>query len=131
MKRVTFIFGLAIAIVIAAFTIFYIQDCAEDTDPPLTQKTELQIDESSLDWDVDKILDTYTLTITGTITNVSGRRLTYAEVTFTVYNSSNVVIGTALANINYLDSGAKWNFSALAVTSEQPARFVFANFTTL
>jgi hypothetical protein len=50
--------------------------------------------------------------ITGTIVNRRGRKLSYAEITFNLYDRSGAQVGTAIANINGLEPGGSWNFKA-------------------
>jgi hypothetical protein len=50
--------------------------------------------------------------ITGTVVNRRGRKLRYAQIKFILYDSSGAQVGTALANINDLEAGARWNFKA-------------------
>lgn len=133
MKKISLIF-ICVAIIallgisIYAYTVF---DNENKSPSSATSADKLVIDEESIEWDIDNLGGTYALTITGVITNVSGRTLSYADVTFTVYDKYDNVIGTALDNINYLSAGATWKFSAIAITTEKPSRFVFANFTTM
>lgn len=54
----------------------------------------------------------YTVKITGTAKNVSGRNLSYASVEFSVYDSAGNNLGTALDNINNLGKGDTWIFEA-------------------
>lgn len=42
----------------------------------------------------------YTVTVTGTIENTTNKDLTYISVEYKIYDSSNAVLGTALANSN-------------------------------
>jgi len=50
--------------------------------------------------------------ITGTVVNRRGVTLSYAQITFILYDGSGAQVGTALANINDLESGGRWNFTA-------------------
>lgn len=50
--------------------------------------------------------------ITGTVVNRRGRKLGYAQITFNLYDESGAQVGTALANINGLEPGGRWNFKA-------------------
>lgn len=54
----------------------------------------------------------YTVKITGTAKNVSGRSLSYASVEFSIYDSAGNNLGTALDNINNLGKGDTWRFEA-------------------
>jgi hypothetical protein len=55
-------------------------------------------------------------TIRGTVINRRDTRLTYAEIRFTLYDAAGNQVGTAMANINDLASGAKWSFEAVAIS---------------
>lgn len=133
MKKISLLFVCVAIMVLLGFSIYACNIFKDDNNPPpsSTPANMLVIDEESIEWDIDNLGGTYALTITGVITNVSGRTLSYADVTFTVYDKYDNVIGTALDNINYLSAGATWKFSAIAITTEKPSRFVFANFTIL
>lgn len=51
--------------------------------------------------------------IVGSVVNGTGRRLRYAQVTFSLYDGSGARVGSAMDNINDLDPGAVWNFKAI------------------
>ena len=57
-------------------------------------------------------------TIVGRIRNNSGKRYSYAQVTFNLYNSAGEQVGTALANVNGLDPGGVWRFKAVGFTGD-------------
>jgi hypothetical protein len=50
--------------------------------------------------------------VTGTVINRRSNTLRYAEIRFNLYDESGAQIGSALANINDLEPGARWNFKA-------------------
>lgn len=50
--------------------------------------------------------------VTGTVINRRPRKLSYAQITFNLYDESGARVGTALANINGLEPGERWNFKA-------------------
>jgi len=50
--------------------------------------------------------------ITGTVINRRNRKLSYAQITFNLYDESGAQVGTAIANINGLEAGGKWKFKA-------------------
>ena len=50
---------------------------------------------------------------TGVITNTTGRRLRYLEVTFPLFDAAGKQVGTAIANENNVAPGARWQFRAL------------------
>ena len=55
--------------------------------------------------------------ITGTVVNRRTNKLGYAQITFNVYDKSGAQVGSALANINGLEPGGKWNFKAVAFST--------------
>jgi len=50
--------------------------------------------------------------ITGIVENRRKRKLSYAQISFNLYDSSGAQIGSAIANINGLEPGGKWKFEA-------------------
>lgn len=51
--------------------------------------------------------------IEGKLKNVSGKDITYAQIEFSVYDSSGALIGSAWANISSLKNGETWKYSAV------------------
>lgn len=62
--------------------------------------------------------------ITGSITNITGKDLSYISVEYKIYDSNNAVIGTALANANNISAGEVWKFEAMSFTffESKPAK---------
>jgi hypothetical protein len=56
----------------------------------------------------------FSLEITGTVINRRSTRLTYVQITFNVYDQTGARVGSALANINGLEAGERWNFRAIS-----------------
>jgi hypothetical protein len=50
--------------------------------------------------------------ITGTVVNRRPNKLNYAQIQFNLYDGTGAQVGTALANINGLEPGGRWNFTA-------------------
>lgn len=75
----------------------------------------------------------YTVTVTGTIENTTGKDLSYISVEYKIYDSSNAVIGTALANANNIGKGETWRFEAnsLGWFDQRPAKVTFSEIQTL
>lgn len=75
----------------------------------------------------------YTVTITGTIENTTGKDLSYISVEYKIYDSSNAIIGTALANANNIGKGETWRFEAnsLGWLDQRPAKVTFSEIQTL
>lgn len=51
-------------------------------------------------------------TITGIVENRRSRKLSYAQITFNLYDESGAQVGSAMANINGLEPGGRWKFEA-------------------
>lgn len=54
----------------------------------------------------------YYVTISGALKNISNTKLTYVSITFTLYDKDGYNVGTAMANMNYLDAGGIWKYEA-------------------
>jgi hypothetical protein len=50
--------------------------------------------------------------ITGTVINRRDHKLSYAQISFNLYDASGAQVGSAIANINGLEPGGRWNFKA-------------------
>ena len=57
--------------------------------------------------------DGYALYIEGTVTNNSGRDLTYAQILIPTYDADGNKVGDAMDNINNLKDGETWKFKAM------------------
>lgn len=66
--------------------------------------------------------------ITGTVVNRRNRTLKYAQISFNVYDASGAQVGSALANINGLEAGGRWNFKATAF-GQKATSYKFSNLT--
>jgi hypothetical protein len=55
--------------------------------------------------------------ITGTVVHRRDYKLSYAQITFNLYDASGAQVGTALANINGLEPGGRWNFEAVGFST--------------
>lgn len=75
----------------------------------------------------------YTVTVTGTIKNTTGKDLSYISVEYKIYDSSNAVIGTALANANNIGKDETWRFeaSSLGWFDQRTAKVTFSEIQTL
>ncbi len=62
-------------------------------------------------------------TINGSMKNISGKTLSYASLTFALYDKDGAQIGTAIANINNLTADSVWKYSASPLTTEDWSRF--------
>ena len=55
----------------------------------------------------------YALCIEGTVTNNSGRDLSYVQILIPTYDADGNKVGSAIANINNLKDGETWKFKAM------------------
>lgn len=62
-------------------------------------------------------------TINGAMKNISGKTLSYVQLTFALFDSDGAQIGTAIANINNLTADSVWKYSASALTLENWTSF--------
>jgi hypothetical protein len=80
------------------------------------RKSEEEYDSNGLIllWKTVKAVETQFLgmEITGTVINRRNKTLNYAQINFSIFDESGAQIGSALANINGLEPGARWNFKA-------------------
>lgn len=69
--------------------------------------------------------------ITGALVNNTSSKYSYVEIQFTVYDSDDYNLGSALANMNNLGGKEKWKFDAvlLSFPETEPARFKLAEIT--
>jgi DNA-directed RNA polymerase subunit RPC12/RpoP len=56
--------------------------------------------------------------ITGTVVNEGNKTLNYAQIQFNLYDDSGAQVGSAVANINGLEPGGRWNFKAVTFTNK-------------
>lgn len=61
--------------------------------------------------------------ISGSMKNISGTTLSYAQIIFALFDSQGAQVGTAVANINNLVADAVWKYSATPLTTEPFASF--------
>lgn len=61
--------------------------------------------------------------IEGSVKNISGSELAYAQITFALYDAEGAQIGSAVANINNLADGATWKYSAVPLTMDSFSTF--------
>lgn len=80
------------------------------------RKAEEEFDSNGLIllWKTVKATETQFLgmEITGTVINRRSKTLNYAQINFSIFDESGGQVGTAFANINGLEPGARWNFKA-------------------
>lgn len=73
----------------------------------------------------------YSAVVKGTAKNISKKNFSYASVEFIIYDSAGNNLGTALANINNLQSGDTWQFEAnlFSFPSSKPISYKLAEIT--
>ena len=65
-------------------------------------------------------------TISGSLKNISGKTISYVQISFSLFNADGAQIGTAVANINNLASDAVWKYSATPLTMDEWSSFQFS-----
>ncbi len=105
---------------------------SDSTDTTTSQNTEGNGTESdAVIVDKFEIMDDFTterdevglLYITGSVKNLKGRDLSYAQITFNLYDANGAQIGTALDNINNLEEDGLWKFRALVFDDSAVASY--------
>lgn len=86
---------------------------AADTAPSEPEPTPAP--DLALQGEVTETKDAVAAYYEGIVINNKDRDLSYAQVTFTLYDADGNQIGTALDNINNLKAGGTWKFKALAL----------------
>lgn len=124
MKKFTIILCTVLVLLCVSFSFV---GCFDDVDDK-----DLSVSGENISIDYTEYFG-YTVKITGTITNTTGKNLSYISVEYKIYDSSNAVIGTALANANNIGSGETWRFeaSSLGWFDQRPAKVVFSEIQTL
>ena len=83
-----------------------------------SRKSEEEYDSNGLVllWKTVKATETKFLgmEITGTVINRRSKTLNYAQINFSILDESGAQVGSAFANINSLEAGARWNFKAIS-----------------
>lgn len=88
---------------------------------PSTESISSIIDQISSETNSLKLLNwetkagEYSSSVVGKIKNEGTKAVSYAHITFIVYDAEGNQIGTALDNINNLEAGATWAFSAMVL----------------
>ncbi|MDE6200336.1 MAG: FxLYD domain-containing protein [Clostridiales bacterium] len=100
---------------------FAFAGCIDDNDEKLSVSNE------NVSIDYNEYLG-YSVKVTGSITNTTGKDLSYISVEYKIYDGSNAVIGTALANANSIGAGETWKFeaSSLGWFDERPSLVKFS-----
>lgn len=62
--------------------------------------------------------DTYSATITGTVTNTTDQDKDYVQISYNLYDKDGNLIGNAYDNANSLKAGSSWKFEAYATVSD-------------
>ncbi|MRT18405.1 zinc ribbon domain-containing protein, partial [Vitellibacter sp. q18] len=68
--------------------------------------------------DITSETDSMATYIKGVIKNNSGHDISYAQVTFTLYDKDGNQLGTAMDNINDLKKDGTWKFKAMGMNTD-------------
>lgn len=83
-----------------------------------TGKTDIKTEKKSnlelLDWSISKG-EFGNPTIIGKVKNNRNKEYSYVQITFNLYDASDALVGTAVANVNNLEPGEIWKFQALCL----------------
>lgn len=120
--RVLAIVGLVLSIIAIAATLI-MQKATSDAIDKATQQAQDQIAQASGDkteelkdqfpmTDVTVAADQFTYKISGTITNKSGKDVSYVSLTFALKDESGAKIADAYANTSTLKKDGTWKFEA-------------------
>jgi hypothetical protein len=85
------------------------------------------VDKNGLTLDLKSITterDSFGITINGVVFNRNKKKLSYAQISFNLYDSSGAQVGSAFANINGLEPDGAWKFSAIGL-AETASKFKF------
>lgn len=105
MKKFT---AILCTILIVIFALFAFASCFDDSE-------KLSVSNEKVKYEFTEMLG-WQVKITGSITNTTGKKLSYISVEYKIYDSSNAVIGTALANANNIGANETWKFEAMSFT---------------
>lgn len=67
--------------------------------------------------------------IVGSYKNVSGKDISYVQITFALYDKSGAQIGTAVDNINNLTKDSVWKFKAVPLVTDEWTKFKITEIT--
>ena len=74
--------------------------------------------------------DSFAIYISGIIKNNAGKEISYAQITFNLFDKDGNQLGTAMANISNLAKDATWKFKAMGInTDDAVASYKLAEIT--
>lgn len=120
-------FWAIIIVIIIAIAVSQGENNTTQTGTNLTTETK-QTQEKFTLVDSEGSYDGFAYYVTGTVKNNTKKQYSYVQVIFNLYDTDGAQIGTAMANINNLESNGTWKFKALGVT-EQVASYKLAEIT--
>ena len=95
---------------------------ALESTPPETVSTALAaapIEKPNLELLSDECtVNDYSTHVVGKVKNNTSKQYTYVQIQYALYDKSENQIGTALANVNGLESGGTWKFDAIGIPTE-------------
>lgn len=126
MKKIMTTFCAVLLVLCVSFAFVGCIDTKDETDARLSVSSE------NISIDYNSYLG-YSVKVTGFITNTTGNDLMYISVEYKIYDSSNAVVGKALANANSIGAGETWKFeaSSLGWFDERPATVKFSKIQTI
>ena len=98
------------------------QVSATESTPPETVSTALAaapIEKPDLELLSDECtVNDYSTHVIGKVKNNTSKQYTYVQIQYALYDKDENQIGTALANVNGLESGGTWKFDAIGLPTE-------------
>lgn len=95
-------------------------DASSTSDSDNTVQEEIS-DFELLDWEIVK--EEYSTNIVGKVKNNTDEESSYVQITFNLYDESEALVGTAMANVNNLEAGGIWKFEAICMEEFKTAKF--------
>ena len=89
----------------------------QEYEEPVAEETEYVFTENPSCYN-----DGYWDHIVGVVKNNTGKDMDYIQISFTLYDANDNVVGTAFANANNVKNGGTWKFDAM-ITDDGVARF--------
>lgn len=116
--------GIVLGILIVIVGIGAIANGGKTTTPTSSQQEKFTLVSD------EKVTDSFGATyIEGEIKNNINKTYAYVQVTFNLYDANGAQIGTAMDNINNLESGSTWKYKAVGLVTEDVASYKFVEIT--
>ena len=85
-------------------------------------KEKAPVDDYEFIGDLTTEGDQFAVYIIGTVKNNKGHDLSYAQITFNLYDADGNQLGTALANINNWEKDGTWKFKAMGMNTDNQVK---------